>query len=470
MRHLLARHDLASAARDPRLSRRQLLLAAAGAGAAVALPACGSEPSGEGRRLLVIGAGMAGLGAARELQARGAQVTVLEARDRIGGRVASATLGGATIDLGAAWIHDVDGNPLTELADDLNLERHPTDWDRLLLRTTAGDEVSDSAIERGETRAEEILAALTEAEEEEPGAPLGAALDQARRGGDRGTGDAVRDWLLGLELPLDLAGDPRELALGALVEGEQYDGGGDVLIRGGAAQLPAALAKGIAVRRDAAVARIEQVGSGVRVWLRGGERLDADGVVLTAPLGVLKAGTIEVELPAAMRSAIRRLGVGTLNKVFLQYEERAWPRDTALGVVGDAPAAAVVALDLSPVTGRPILVAFVGGSLARSLERQGERQMVQAITANLARGFGATARAPEDWWATAWSTDPWARGSYSMLAPGSTPEDRERLREPVGRLVLAGEHVSVDRPSTMDGAWQSGRDAARTLLDALASR
>ncbi len=187
VRHLLARHDLGpEAAPGARLSRRQLLLAAAGAGAAAALPACGDGPSGEGRRILVIGAGMAGLGAARLLADRGATVTVLEARDRIGGRVASARLGGATIDLGAAWIHDVKGNPLSSLADDLDLTRHPTDWDRLLLRTQMGDEVSDGALEQGEARATEILETLTSAGEEDPAAPLGPALARERGGSGEG--------------------------------------------------------------------------------------------------------------------------------------------------------------------------------------------------------------------------------------------------------------------------------------------
>ncbi len=138
-------------------------------------------------------------------------------------------------------------------------------------------------------------------------------------------------------------------------------------------------------------------------------------------------------------------------------------------MVGDAPAGAIVALDLSPVTSTPLLVAFVGGSLARSLERLGERQMVQAVTSRLARGFGARLASQRTGGRRPGRPTHGLAGATRCSRQALTPEDRERLAEPVDRLVLAGEHVSVDRPSTMDGAWQSGRDAAERLLNALAS-
>ncbi len=466
------------------LARREFLRSALGAvagstaalaGPVALLSGCGDgqatqpESDARGLRVLVIGAGLAGIGAARTLRQAGATVTILEARERIGGRVHQREALGTRLDLGAAWIHDVRGNPLTTVADELDLTRVATDWERLELRRGDGEPVPEALLERVAELADRLLGELEdETDDALPDRTLASAIAAARpAAGLTATARATLDWLLGLEIPLDLAQAPTDLALGALAEGETYRGGGDAMLREGTAPLVRHLARGLDIRTGTPVTRIIRRDDGVQVRTARGRTLSADACIVTVPLGVLKAADVEFDppLPDRMQQAIAALGVGLLDKVFLRYGERAWPSGATLGVIGQPLAQTVAAIDLHQVTGEPIVVAFVGGDEARRLEAAGSAATVRAITDQLARGFGADARDPEGTVVTRWGRDRWARGAYSCLAPGSSPDHRDALAEPAGRMLLAGEHTSVERPSTMDGALRSGQDAASRVLD-----
>jgi monoamine oxidase len=188
---------------------------------------------------------------------------------------------------------------------------------------------------------------------------------------------------------------------------------------------------------------------------------------VTVPLGVLKAEAITFDppLPRSHTAAIARLGMGTLDKVILRYPSKWWGDVTQLGTADSTVDDTISAFNMEPVTGEPFLVVFTGGKYARSLERLDDRGLVATVVDRLAAGFGPQVE-NFDWsLPTRWSSDRWARGSYSFLPPGAGPADREVLGEPVGRIVLAGEHTSVERPSTMDGAYRSGRDAAARASD-----
>jgi monoamine oxidase len=130
------------------LSRREALALAAAATGALVTGCADSAPATGRKRIVVVGAGLAGLGAAATLRERGFDVTVLEARDRIGGRVNSVERFGTTIDLGAAWIHDSRGNPLTAVAKAAGLTTVATDYDRVVLRSTGQKQVSEAITEK----------------------------------------------------------------------------------------------------------------------------------------------------------------------------------------------------------------------------------------------------------------------------------------------------------------------------------
>ena len=409
---------------------------------------------------------MAGLGAARTLREAGCRVTVVEARDRLGGRVHTVERFGARIDLGGAWIHDSRGNPLTEVAREAGLRTVATDYDRISLRRRDGRRIGDRALDRALVSRDAVVERLYRLSWRSGERPLGPALRKlvdarVRAGVDR----ATLEWLLGVDVPLDWAADPNEISIDGFGEGTSYRGGPDLLIEGGAGQLVDWLARDLPIRQGDPVREISRSRRGVRVTLASGEVFGGEGCIVTVPLGVLKAGAVKFEpaLPEGHRRAIGRLGFGLLDKTFLSYSTPWWGEGlTQIGTTGFGIGKTISAFDLQAVATHPILCAFSGARFARNLEAR-DGGATEAVTNRLKLGFGPDAD-PDGALSTRWEADRFARGSYSFLAVGSTTRDRAVLASPAGRVVLAGEHTSTDRPATMDGAFVAGRRAANRLL------
>lgn len=452
----------------PATTRRSLLGSMA-VGAAALATGCGAEGrrGATGKKFVVVGGGMAGLGAARVLRNAGSQVVVVEARERIGGRVHTVGWQGARVDLGAAWIHDSRGNPLTAIAEQAGLRTVATAYDRIALRRPDGRAIERTALARALRARDSIVERLYRLSWKEGAKPLGPALREmvearVRVGVDR----TALEWLLGVDVPLDWAADPGEISIEGFAEGTAYRGGPDLLIEGGAGQLVDWLARDIPLRKGSPVRKISRSRRGVRVTLASGEVIQCDGCVVTVPLGVLKAGAVRFEpaLPESHRRAIGRLGFGLLDKTFLSYGSTWWPsNETQLGTVGGGIEQTISVFTLDGLTGEPLLCGFTGAGFARRLETSGPEGATPVVVDRLRQGFGGHA-VPDASLSTRWAKDRFARGSYSFLAVGSSSRDRAMLASPVGRVVLAGEHTSTDRPATMDGALIAGRHAARRLL------
>jgi len=172
----------------------------------------------------------------------------------------------------------------------------------------------------------------------------------------------------------------------------------------------------------------------------------------------------EPALPEGHRRAISRLGFGLLDKTFLSYPSAWWGEGlTQIATAGFGVGKAISAFDLGPVTDRAILCGFTGAGFARALEGGAGGGAKVVVSRRLRDGFGVQAD-PAAALATGWAADRFTRGSYSFLAVGSTSRDRAVLAAPAGRLIVAGEHTSTERPATMDGALVAGRRAANRLL------
>jgi monoamine oxidase len=438
------------------ISRRSLLAATL----AVAVSPSRAARSG---RVAVIGAGMAGLACARRLATAGCETVVLEARDRIGGRILTdRRWNDLPVDLGASWIHGVSGNPVTALAREAGARRVATDDDASVAHDSRGRVVDiDADTARMERLIEEAREAVEDFDED---VSLKAAVEahpRYRRLDERGR--MLLDHVVDAQFQLEYAGDWSELSAWSLDEDSGF-GGADALLPDGYDAVPAFLARGLDIRLGAVVEAISLAGPKASVRLADGQVVWADHVVVTVPLGILKEGRIAFEptLPAGHREAIEKLGFGVLEKTCLRFEKPFWPRDVDwIEFFSGRRGEWTEWLSLTRATGTPLLVAFNAGAYGRALGSLDDAAVADAALDALRAMFGSGVPAPTGAIVTRWAADPFARGAYSFNAVGSDGATRRALAEPVdGRLFFAGEATSAEYFATTHGAYLSGLAAA----------
>ena len=227
------------------------------------------------------------------------------------------------------------------------------------------------------------------------------------------------------------------------------------------------------------------LGGTAKVLCEDGDILEADRVVLTTPLGVLKDNTIAFSpnLPEWKLEAIDRLGFGTLNKVVLVYEEAFWNIDQDMfGLLREAEVSD--SLDQEDyvsnrgrfylfwncikTSGRPVLIALMAGDAAHQAESLGDADLVSEVTQQLALMFKQkSVPQPLETIVTRWGNDRFARGTYSYVGSTSQPGDYDAMARPVGNLHFAGEATCGTHPATVHGAYISGLRAASEVIDSL---
>lgn len=400
------------------MNRRTLLLRAGAGAGAVLLGGCGRGDAREEPDVIVVGAGVAGLAAARDLQRAGRHVLVLEARDRIGGRVATDRTLGLPVEMGAAWVHGPrGGNPVVPLVRGAGLRTRRTRYATTVV--TADDDVAE--------RVAEVV-----------------------------------------DLSIEYGAEPADLSPELFDADDEYPGG-DALVIGGYDRLAQLLARGLTVRRRTVVHAVRDVARDgrVEVTLAGGGTIRARAVVVTLPLGVLVAGVVTVtpSLDEDVEGALARLGNGRVEKTVLRFDEPFWPPEAELLVHAPGPGETIAAhLSLLASHGVPVLVGFAAGRRAARHARVAPGQRVDLAMAPLRRAFDASQ--PTGAAHSGWTRDRFSRGAYSYAARTTREGDREMVQRPQwdGRLMLAGEHTDARFPSTVHGALRSGRRAAAQLL------
>jgi monoamine oxidase len=417
--------------------------------------------------VIVIGAGLAGLGAATALKRLNRSCVVLEASPRAGGRAWTAhpqALGGVWFDMGAVWFHDAEHNPLVPIAeaagdrllrsDELRTERTYI-GDRLITAAEAAD--YDAAWPRFAARARELtrdgadvpLAAVTRALPDDPWAatieswegPVICATDADRF--------STRDWLRN--------------ALGG--SNLVADGGiGAFVIR--------RLTGGLDIRLNTPVTRIMWSEAGGRVTVETSTgSIRANSCIVTVSTGVLASGalTFDPPLPAATQQVIAALPMGLAIKVALRAtgsDRLDLPSHCSVDRQMPRSGLALMPFQCWPF-GRDYVQGWLGGSPAWDLAKAGEAAAVDHALSELRAIFGGRVDrlfAGGGSLVTHWDSDPWVRGAYCYAVPGEAAA-RDMLARPLsdGHLIFAGEACNVPYAGTLAGAWISGQEAANAL-------
>lgn len=426
-----------------------------------------TDPLSTSADVLVLGVGIAGLAAARTLNEQGRSVIILEARDRVGGRMWTDSSLGIPLDLGASWIHGVNGNPIAKLAREFGIKTVPTDDENSIMFHANGQEMSDSEWAEMEALFEEIydeVAAMQEGTDNDMS--LQEAFDEVLAEYNLSEEELRRlNYYAYQSTALEYGADMKDLSLWEWDQDEEF-GGEEVIFPGGYNQITDRLAKGLDIRLGTVVKTIRYGSDGVEVETSVGNFV-ADQAVVTFPLGVLKQASVKFEppLPESKQVAIQRLDMGVLNKVYLKFPEAFWDEEVeTISYLGEELGEWCDWLSFVPFTGEPVLMAFHGGDKGFALEDLSDDEIVAGAMETLKVMFGEDIPEPTGVLVTRWGKDPFAFGAYSHIPPFASGEDYDALFEPVEDvLFFAGEATSREYPSTVHGAYLSGVAAAQEI-------
>jgi monoamine oxidase len=423
---------------------------------------------------IVVGAGVAGLTAARLLAQAGRRVVLVEARDRVGGRVWTDRSDGLVTDLGASWIHGITANPVAAAAEAFDMPTveftvggYQPDSRPIAYYGPNGERLPDTAAQAFAADIHALDAALVQVVA--VSASFASYRDVteealARQGWDPERVDRVREYL---QHRTEEQYGTRIEDLAAHGLDDDVIDGDEVVFPNGYDHLPTQLAAGLDIRLEHTVSHLRWSAQGVTITTDRGA-LTADSAVVTVPIGVLQSPdfTIEPALPEPNAGALGRLQMNAFEKVVLRFPTKFWD-DGVYAVRQQGPEGRSWHswYDLTGLDGTPTLLTFAAGPAAREISAWSDEQVVDSVLAQLRRLYGDRVERPTVVHVTHWQNDPLAHGSYAFMRPGSTTSDHDDLATPVGGVLhIAGEATWTDDPATVTAALCSGHRAASNVL------
>jgi monoamine oxidase len=424
--------------------------------------------------VVIIGAGLAGLGAAAVCRDRGRPALVLEAAGRVGGRAWTdypSALGGVWFDMGAIWFHDAERNPLVSLcqaAGDKLLRSDEIRCERTLIGDRPANEAElaayASAWPRYEAATDAILAAKGDV----------SLAEVTRTLADDPWAATIEAW----EGPVICAADADQFS--ARDWRRNALGGSNLVPEGGiGAFVQRRLTDGLNIQLSTPVSCVRWAGPGGTVTVETARgSIAAQACIVTASTGVLASGALLFDpiLPAHVSEAVHALPMGLAMKVVLRAtgpDRLDLPPHCLVERILERQGEPLMPFQCWPF-GRDYVQGWIGGSVAWDLARAGEAASLDFALSYLRRAFGGRVDrlfAGGASLVTHWDADPWVRGAYCYAAPGHSTA-RDALARPVadGHLMFAGEACAVGSAGTLAGAWASGQSAARVALEAIGGR
>ena len=468
--------------------------------------------------VIVIGAGVSGITAADALRQLGYDVVVLEAKDRSGGRLWTDNSTGIPLDLGASWIHGIKNNPIYVLTQKYGINTTPTvSEDHKDIRT-----VYDFVEHKDEPRLNELeekrlwnlfddfnrylflkysYIPINELEWRtldrlllyEPflrkdafsGKSIDDVLDEFLKEKGLTEDREIYESLASYWYTNTWATDIPNISARHYGMERQYSDH-EVIFPGGYSQIIDKLTEELDIRHNHVVTKVDYRENVVKVTVVSKTNPEQISefksfyVLSTLPLGVLKdsisnkkildteEGIVKFvpDLPSEKKDAINKIGMGTLNKVFLIFDEPFWTSDLEqnfITVLREDETQWALFFNFYKYLKEPILLAFNSGKYGQELEKFSDEEIVDIAMSNL-RDIYPNAPYPKDYKITRWSSDPFTRGSYSYTAVNSNPADYRKLAENVNaRLFFAGEATVPEAWGTVHGAYLSGIRAANEI-------
>ena len=427
------------------------------------LSSCSNDSDGQkanGKTVIVVGAGISGLAAAKKLKENGFNVIVLEAQSKVGGRLKTNRSLGVAFDEGASWIHGTAGNPITSLAQQAGMNTAFTDDESILAYDIGGVLHSDSNFSDTEDKFYTVLETL-----KNNGSSTKSFETVFNELYPTYCNDRLWKFFLSTYLTFD-TGDLNMLSSLLYNEGEEF-GGEERISVNGYDTIPSYLAIGLNVQLNQKVTKIDYSNTKVLVS-HNGTVTEADYVLVTVPLGVLKANKIDFvpSLPNTKQNAIQKVGVNCVNKFLLTWETAFWDDEQYICYTPDIKDKFNYFVNVKkyqPTVNA--LMTFAYADKARQTENMTDQQIIEEIMTHLRDIYGNNIPYPKNILRTKWQTNEYSYGSYSYTAVGTEMRHFDDLAEEIDdKIFFAGEHTEIDYFSTAHGAYLSGIREADKII------
>jgi monoamine oxidase len=414
-----------------------------------------------GKKVIVIGAGISGLAAAKSLQEAGYEVVILEARNRIGGRIFTSRDAGFTTDLGASWIHGAGRkNPLKKIANDLKLNLFETNDDLLQVFDEEGKLIPTSQIDDAYAPYEALLKKVIA-----NGNSSKSMLEVIKSIDPQALQNPLIMWQLTAYMEFEMGGDIEQISSTEWDADEAFNGP-EMLLPNGYDAIVKHLVNALDIRLNEQVKTIDfttkpKVETTIGFY-------EADHVVVSLPLGVLKSGSVQFKpaLVASKKEAINLVQMGSVNKFLLQFDKPFWDvKQQYFGLTDSQSPAFTYFLNLNTFSPNAnALMSFTFGSDALKAEQLTDNQAQNLILSKLKTMFGSVSNL-KYFKATRWTADEFARGSYSFASVGTNKTHFDELAKAVDqKIFFCGEHTNYAYKGTAHGAYLSGIRAAEEII------
>ncbi|WP_272149259.1 flavin monoamine oxidase family protein [Tenacibaculum aiptasiae] len=411
------------------------------------------------KKVIIIGAGISGLAAAKYFKEKGINPIVLEAQNKVGGRLKTDRSLGIAFDEGASWIHGPKGNPITTIAKLSKATTFLTDDDNVEVYNIDGTKYQAKFLKRQERKYKRKINRIRGKKNQSFGQRFYKKFPKY-------IDNNLWTYMLSAYLEFDTGGDIYKLSSTYFYDDEAF-GGDDLIITNGYDNLTNYLAEGIDIRLNNNVTHINYANNTVLITTNE-NTYEADFVLVTVPLGVLKNKNITFIplLPKKTQKAIEGLEMGSVNKFLLTWEKPFW--NTDLQYIGYTPKKRGkfnYFINMNKFAPINALMTFSFGEFSKKTEYMSDEEVTQEIMTNLRAIYGPNIPNPTNILRTKWNTNKYAFGSYSFGTNGTTPEYFEAFEESINnKIFFAGEHTIVDYRGTVHGAYLSGIREAKKII------